>query len=258
MSEPTTAGVDQAPDVAVLVPSTSAFDFLEGNFARSQRSRLAGLLMVGGSLVLAAGVTLVGLLAHAGLSVQEQALEQVTGELASVTATLGQLDAAEGIPADRIRSHISDRQSAIASAVDQELDTVRLIEDLTGSTPSGVSITEVKFTTGEDAGGTSVEVKATAESFPLIEQWSTRLGQVVGLDPVELSWSGGGSSVQVTAVAPLNMQAFTARAAAGVGDRRPPVGEQDRPGDIAGRPGPPQVGVPEGPESALTEPEGDL
>lgn len=216
-SEPRTA-----PDEfeGVLSPSTTAFDFLEGSFARSQRSRLAGLGMVGSAIIALAGTLVWGSVATADKGAQEELLAQVQSQQIEVANELGQLDAAEGIPTAQIEGHISARTSALQQAVGDEISSVGLVRSLQASAPVGVTITEARFgsasatpSEGEKAASAApLTVTAQVNGFALIATWSQALKQIPGLSDIDVSWSGGGDSVAVTVTANLTDEALSIRA----------------------------------------------
>lgn len=203
------------PATWVLVPAVTSFDFLEGSFARSERSRLGGLIGAGLSIVALAGTLAFGGITAVGKEMVDNDLASTQAELLRVNSDLAVLDQAEGIPTAQIQSHISSRTSAITAAVGDELDTVRLLRDLWAGAPAGVSITGVTFAgTGEAAAegaAAGITVTATASSFVLLADWSRALAATPGLTGVDMTWSGGGSSVAVIVTADLTEQALSAR-----------------------------------------------
>lgn len=207
-----TKNPDAPADSDVLVPSSSAFDFLAGSFARSERARLTGLVTIGVAAVALAGSLLVGMLSSVETDSQERLLVQSQSELAIASAELGSLDAAEGIPTAQIQGHISTRLGALRQAVGTEYDTVALSRDLWASAPPGVSITSMQVAEPEGGGAPTVSVDARAAGFTLISQWSQALSAMAGLSDVDVSWTGGGEDVTVTVTATLNDAALSARA----------------------------------------------
>lgn len=220
-----------APPPGVLVPAVTSFDFLEGAFARSERSRLGGIAAVGIATVLLAATVAAGAFGSVDVGSQKDAFDSAQSSLMALSVELGTLDAAEGIPTAQINGHVAERTAALRAAVGDEVDSVRLLRAIWASAPAGVAVTAVLFaepapapaadaaattttTAAPPTGMGTVDVTATADGFALISQWTQTLAATPGLSDVDVSWTGGGDAVEVHVTAALNDQALSPRSAA--------------------------------------------
>lgn len=216
---------------AQLVASATAFDFLEGAFARAQRSRRIGIGSAMTALVTLSALALTGVMA--GLSTTAARDELARTQAADVAATkrLAQIDTAGGYTTDALTRHLAERSSAYTSAVGSEVDVVRLVRDIRDTAPSGVTVTSIKVTdtaaaatgTAPIAGATTpaapatslgtIEVVGTARDFSLIGAWAKELSRVKGVSGVNPTWAGGGAAITTTLTATVNPSGATTRAA---------------------------------------------
>lgn len=225
MAKKTPTASDGVP--AVLVPSTTAFDFHNGAFARSERTRLTGLILNGAALVAAATCLLLGVQGLAASYTSQDELTSASTHLTQVYSELSTLDSAGGFSTQELTAHIKTRQSTLTAAVGGEVDTIAVIEALQTSAPSGVSITSITFgsasqdssdsSSGKEAAvssapPTTVTIEAVASGFALLSTWSTALAAVPAIAGPDLTWSGGGDHVSVTVTATLTDAALSSRA----------------------------------------------
>lgn len=200
------------PVVGDIVPSATAFDFLEGGFARAERARAVGLAGAGVALVALASVGLFGMTQGLEASNLEGEIVAAQTELSEVAGELAVLDSAGGFSSAQITAHISAQEAALAAAVGSEWDTVRLTGDILASAPAGVRVTKVRF--DDDTAPVTVTIAAKATSFTVLPSWSGLLAGIDGLVDVDVTWSGGGSNLSVEATATLSPDAVSARARA--------------------------------------------
>lgn len=253
MSTPT-----QRPGPQILAVAT-AFDFLEGAFAKAERARAVGLAMVGVGLVAVAGVGFFGAYQQLTVGSLESQTTTLEESLARSQAELSVLDSAEGISSETIAQHIATQKAAIVAAVGSEWDTVALTQAIMASAPPGVQVTDVAFTDTQQPVG--VQISGTATGFGSLPVWTQALAAIPGLENVDVNWSGGEGSVKVEATATLNEQARSARARAQGSGAPPPVGgdtTQEGSGDPSGLEQDPAQGLGPGTDEAQVSDPQDL
>jgi hypothetical protein len=219
-----------APPVR-LIPSASSFDFLEGAFAASQRARKVGIAIALGALTVLTVLALAGVSGLFVKQAQTDLLTQVQSDNSVAVSKLAQLDNAGGISADQISAHIAVRRAGLKTAVGKEIDVVKLTRAIRASAPAGMTVSSITFkeavmpakgasssskpAPAAAAGAANsigtVEIKASATSFPLIEAWTQSVRRIPGLTTVDATWMGS-PPVPTTITASLTADALTARA----------------------------------------------
>lgn len=201
-----------------LTPSKTAFDYLEGSFAKSERSRLIGIILPGLALVVLGGVSALGAIATLDISNEEESLQIAQSNNQALSAELAVLDSAGGFPTATLISHVQSRSAAVGEVLKGEVAFVEILKELQDSTPPGVSISSVNFNEAAAAGGEDQEdnaditIAAEATSFELISTWVKNLETVTALTGLDVSWSGGGSQVMINVSASFTADATAQRA----------------------------------------------
>jgi hypothetical protein len=219
-----------APPPVTLVPAASSFDFLEGRFAATQKSRLLGVAVIGTSSLLLAGTLLVGSLAYLGTHSVDTQAAAAAATSAARQATLSQIDTSGGFSAQALQSQITPRQQALSAALSGETDVVRLVSAIEDGAPTGVTISSITFAApaaatnvapvdaatspATPAGPAVVTIVGTVDSFALIGGWATQVGTINGLTAVNPTWTGGGTAIATTLTANITTAGLTARSLA--------------------------------------------
>src|SRR5690606_9077282 len=123
------------PRPIAVLPSTSAFDLLEGEVARSQRTRRVSLGIAGVTVLTVAALTLTGVNDILTERSEQAALAAAEEANRVAVARLAEIDTAGGISADRLNAHVNERAKAYREAVAGEIDVVALTRAIEASAP---------------------------------------------------------------------------------------------------------------------------
>jgi hypothetical protein len=215
------------PATVQLIPAATSFDFLEGSFRATQRARK---VFMSGALAAIAGVgalVMVGISATVGTADAQTTLAGLQQQQATVTTQIGQLGGVGD--SQQIASHLSERKSAVSSAVGGEVDVPALLQAVARSTPSGVQVTNVTIgaatgtapTTGGTASPTpagtvpparQLTLTGTVTSLPQVSALQSALGAIPLIGDVHAKWSGSVPAVTITVTATITDAALTPRA----------------------------------------------
>lgn len=190
-----------------LVPAASAFDLLDGEYARTRKSRIVSLISLG-----AAGLVLVLFAAQLfrvrfEIASEKNRYREATAVGNESKAALDQLSQFEGVPGDIVSEALTGRSAHAAAATETELDLVQIVNELTSMAPPGVTITAISLDPAvlEESKKKSAEkgevvtpsdlravitVLADAESYPVISPFLERIRASENLSDFKESWSG--------------------------------------------------------------------
>lgn len=230
-----------------LTPSKTAFDYLEGAFAKSERSRLIGIILPGLALVALGGVAAFGAIATLEADSERASLATAEANNRDLSSELAVLDSAGGFPTATLVSHVESRTAAVGEVLKGEIAFVKILKDLQASTPNGVTITAVNFkdsaSSGDDdkeSSSADVSITAEATSFELISTWVKNLEEVPAITDTDVDWSGGGDKISINVEASFTGAATAQRALDAVdaavptppenSDQQPPPAGSNDPG----------------------------
>lgn len=212
-----------------LTVPPSSFDFTEGAFGKSERSRRIMLAIVMAGVAGVVLVTGAGVRATFEAAASNQLAASLEQNYLSDTAAVAQLDRAAGFSSAELQAHMQTRVTAKGIADASQADNVRILNAVYAAAPPGLTVNNVEIswlvgdpaTAGAPAAGgaaapapapssssaasaasgaaaKSISIEATATEFAQIAVFSENIKQIPGLSASSPTWSGGGSSWTVS------------------------------------------------------------
>lgn len=192
----------------VLVPAASSFDLLDGEYAKTRKSRLLSVVSVGFS-----GLIILLLLAQLlrvqiEIGTERDRIAAAVSSAQQSRANLDQLSQFGGIPAETVTESVVSRSLQASKITEQEIDLASVIREISASVPSTATLMYVtlKAPAASNAGegadsdatpSTIVEMVAMVASYddiaPLLDAF--RLSPTLGR--FTESWSGSVPSITV-------------------------------------------------------------
>lgn len=147
-----------------LVPASSAFDLLDGEYAKNRKSRVLSVISLG-----VAGLVVLTLLAQflrleLEISNQRQRYDNAAAAGRTNKAELDKLSQFEGVPGDLVSEALQGRSRQAAAATETELDLAAIINDLTSIVPAGVRLTQIQVSAPAEEDGKRTKEKEDEDS----------------------------------------------------------------------------------------------
>lgn len=127
-----------------LVPAASAFDLLDGEYAKNRKSRLLSVASLGLSGLIVVLLAAQLLRVQFEVSSERSRYEQATESARENKTRLDELSTFGGVPGDIVAESLEGRAGQAAAAAEGEIDLARVVSDLTSAVPNGVTILEVQ------------------------------------------------------------------------------------------------------------------
>lgn len=202
-------------DAKRLIPAASAFDLLDGEYAKNRKSRILSVVSLGFSGLIV--VLLLAQLLRVRLEIasEQGRYDQATASARANKAELDKLSQFGGVPGDLVAEAVVGRSRLAAVATELEVDVATIVADLTRDLPAGVVLTEVQIDApaadaadeGDETVPTyvAVTVLASVESYDKIAPFLDRLRTNELLAGFEETWEGKPPRLQlrVTVKVPL-------------------------------------------------------
>lgn len=200
------AAGDQAAAVEeyTVVPASS-FNVMT---TRYRRRRNANLILFGIVGVLVAGILGLTYLFYSTQLANNEVLTEIAEAKIDIELLKDQITQESntaGLDPDQVSRHLSQRQAAFLAATRGKVDYARILTDFAAIPVSGVEITAMDFSTGEE-GEVTVNITARATNNETAVRWRQALSvaypYVASVSPAEMS-AGDGSSVGFSVTAEL-------------------------------------------------------
>lgn len=190
-----------------LVPAASAFDLLDGEYARTRKSRIVSLVSLGAAGLMVVLFTAQLLRIRFEIASEKNRYREATTAGTESKVALDQLSQFEGVPGDVVSGALTGRSVHAAAATEAELDLVQIVNELTSMVPPGITITNIsldpaareesKKESSEEGKAADpsdlravITVLADADSYPVISPFLERMRASENLSDFKESWSG--------------------------------------------------------------------
>jgi hypothetical protein len=127
-----------------LIPASSSFDLLDGEYLKNRKSRILSVVSLGVSGLVV--VLLLAQLLRYQLEIQDQTnrYEVASADARKYKADLDKISTFDGVPGDIVGESLQKRSTQAAAATELELDVPKIINELSQNVP-GVKLTEIKI-----------------------------------------------------------------------------------------------------------------
>lgn len=194
-----------------IQPTHTAFDLLEGAFAKVRRARLVQLIAIG--LAAAACIGVASQVVVVRFATESLAADQETteDELAELTQLLSQEADTRGLNRSAMENYLARFGEEVAEAAQLDAPVANLFNAVDQATPPQVEVSKVSI----EAGSRPVRVTVGASTeggYTTALDWREALVASPLIAEVEESWSGAEGDLSLTMEMTLTAQAGTSRA----------------------------------------------
>lgn len=131
-------------DSRKLIPAASAFDLLDGEYAKNRKSRMLSVASLGVTGLMVVLLAAQFLRVELEISAETDRYDRATEEAQASKGRLDELSTFGGVPGDIVAELLEGRATLAAAASEGEVDLALVVADLTRAVPNGVTITEVQ------------------------------------------------------------------------------------------------------------------
>lgn len=209
-----------------LQVAITSFDFLDGRYRTARNSRLVSYVTLGVVAAVLMVILGAGLNNLLSANAERDGLTALQAQQQSLAAELGQ---SGGLSQLSVSDQIRARGTQATAALENEVDALRVLDDLRSAAPSGVVIDRIALPGGSTpaAPGTEpaaaaeeekpkagvITVSATASTYTQADDWDQQVASIGYLQNVVTDVTGSEGSITITTTATLGPEVTGARAA---------------------------------------------